>query len=198
VTFEPLLDGPLPLGITMSARSRDGEETFQVSYGWDHRTGATWMRQQTGEDAFELLRVVTAGRVIEEYACNNRVLRLEYADVPPGILLDGGADGIELEEQMRKLDGFHARLPASVTTPTAESSLLTSLLADPVFVNTVADRDITSDKTRRMCNFLGQCAALYCRIYPNSVVCGLCVAGTLACVFVDWICDIFGCDCCYD
>jgi hypothetical protein len=197
VTFEPLLDGPLPSGVTVGARSRDGEEAFEVSYGWDRRTGATWMRQQSGGDVFELLRVTTSGRVVEEYACNNQVLRLEYADVPSGVALDSDAEA-ELAVQTRKLASFNAGLPESMTTPTAEAELLTSLLADPVFANTVAGRDITSASTRGLCAWLGQCAALSCRIYPNGTVCGFCVAGTIACVILDWVCDIFGCDCCYD
>jgi hypothetical protein len=200
VTFEPLLDGPQSFAVRTVLPSTDAE-AIELSFGWDDASGATWVRQSVGNDTFELERSISNGRVHEAYRFNEQALVLEYADLPADIVSKAvakyrrgesmtgtSADVVEFVTQLPAFDTFAAQLPAEFTAPSDDGQLLTSLLADPVFTETVLGVRITNNVVSGLCSRFGQCAAVFCRFLPNSVVCGVCVSGVLACIFMEWIC----------
>ncbi len=201
VTMEPLLDGPLPSGFSASLTSSVRDAPTSVAYGWDDASGATWFQQSSGSDTFAMTRIVANGRVSEEYVFNERSLRLEYADLGPTItdkavnkyiggesLAGATPDVIELAEAMLQFETFAADLPPTVTTETADGQLLTSLLGDPVFATMVVGDDVTPNRPDGLCRTFNLCAAVSCRVTPLGWICGVCLAGSLACLFMDWFC----------
>lgn len=200
VTFEPLLDGPQSFALRTVLPSTEAE-AIELSFGWDNGSGATWVRQSIGGDTFELERSVANGRVYEAYRFNEQTLVLEYADLPADLLSKAvakyrrgesmnttSADIVEFVTQLPAFDAFAAELPTEITSPSNDGQLLTSLLADPVFTETVLGVRITDNVVSGLCTRFGQCAAVFCRFLPNSVVCGVCVSGVFACIFMEWIC----------
>ncbi len=200
VTLVPLLDGPQSYAVRTVLPSIDGG-AIELSFGWDEASGATWVRQSVGDDTFELERSVSNGRVHEAYRFNEQSLVLEYADLPADIMSKAvakyrrgepmsnvSADVAELVSQFPAFDAFAAQLPTEFTSPSDDAQLLASLLADPVFTEAVLGVRITDNVVSAMCTRFGQCAAVFCRFLPNSVVCGVCASGVLACIFIEWIC----------
>lgn len=194
VTMEPLLDGPLPSGFR--AQIDDGDE---IAYGWDERSGALWFQQQSGENHFEMTRIVAHGRVAEEYVFNNRSLQLDYADLPAAITdkavnkyvaresLDGAsAEVAELAGAFAAFEEFAAELPSDMTS--TDQSLLTSLLTDPIFARAITGDDVDPNRPDGLCKFFNVCAAISCKFINNIQICTICVAGSLACLFMDWFC----------
>lgn len=200
VTFEPLLDGPQQFSVRTAVASTDAETT-ELSFGWDDATGATWVRQSVGDDTFELEHSISNGRVHEAYRFNEQALVLEYADLPADIMSKAvakyrrgesmntaSADVMELVMQLPAFDAFASQLPAEFTSPGDDGQLLMSLLADPVFTETVLGVRITNNVVSGICTRFGQCAAVFCRFLPSSVVCGVCISGVFACIFMEWVC----------
>lgn len=202
VTFEPTLDGPLPFGMSARVSPNDGSERIQLAFGWDEHSGAAWVRQTSGDDSLELTRYIVQGRVVEEYVFNGQALLLQYANLSDGSL-DKAADMyargelfestspdvVEFGTQIQLFESFAAQLPSSFIVPNSDGELLTSLLGDPVFVSTVTGEFITHDNLKKtLCSSFNTCAAIACRIYPLGTICGVCVAGSLACLFTEWFC----------
>lgn len=194
VTMKPLLDGPLPSGFT--AQLDSGEE---IAYGWDERSGALWFQQQSGDMHFEMTRVVANGRVAEEYVFNDRTLHLDYADLPASITdkavnkyvagasLDGTSpEVVELADAFAAFEEFAAELPSDMTS--TDQSLLTSLLADPLFASAITGEDVDPNRPDGICKFFNVCAAISCKFINNIQICTICAAGSLACLFMDWFC----------
>ena len=204
VTMEPLLDGPLPSGIVTTVTSRDGE-TIRRSYGWDASTGATYIREQSGQDDFELLRTPGAGRVVEQYRYNDIPLRLEFPEmsgevydkitskVLRGESLDAATPGVrEFAGAVEQFGEFAVQLPDRMTTSTAEGDLIGSLLTDPVFANAVTGEDVIDLSLKdNICRFFNTCAAFSCRFFGTVQICTICLAGSLACAFLDLLCAMW-------
>jgi hypothetical protein len=213
-TFAPLLDGPLPFGMVAALHSKDGDGLVQIAYGWDEPAGANWTRQQIEGDVFELMRTVVDDRVREEYTINGNTLILEYADLAPvaaskatAEFLRGAPNSsqdpevIEFVEQLRTFDGFTAENPSRLLTANADGQLLSSLLGDPVLASTVFGDEsgmISKSIVGSFCRALVTCMSISCRLSPLSFVCGVCTAGTVACVLFDLYCAWAGCGCCFD
>ncbi len=203
VTFAPLLDGPLPFGVSVSlsksGRNHDVEPVV-LALGGDPATGATWVRQQSGDDSLELSQVVVGGRVVEEYTFDGQRLHLEYADLsrvaledatnkylrgePP----DGSSDLVEFAAALREFEGFAAQLPSSETSENADGELLTSLLRDWTFVSAIVGERVTQSRPDALCRYFNTCAAISCRFFAGTQICTVCVAGSLACMFMDLMC----------
>ncbi len=194
VTMKPLLDGPLPSGFT--AQLDGGDE---IAYGWDERSGAIWFLQQSGDMHFEMTRSVANGRVAEEYVFNDQTLHLDYADLPASITdkavnkyvaresLDGtSAEVVELAGAFADFEEFAAELPSDMTS--TDQSLLTSLLSDPIFAGAITGEDVDPNRPDGLCKFFNVCAAISCKLIHNVQICTVCVAGSLACLFMDWMC----------
>jgi hypothetical protein len=177
-----------------------GAGPIEQSYGWDENSASTWFRQQSDGLTFEFLRVTVQDRVVEEYAFNDRFLRLEYADLPVAIAsktiekylrgesLEGAsADVVELAGELEEFEAFAAQLP-SAPAASEDSALLTSLLGDPVFADAIVGEDVTPNRPDGLCKSFNLCVAFACRIIVNQYICGVCVAGSLACAFMDWFC----------
>ncbi|MCI0452001.1 MAG: hypothetical protein L0Z51_06350 [Candidatus Latescibacteria bacterium] len=204
VTFAPVLDGPLSHGMTaVVSTSRDGGG-IEMSFGWDEQSGASWVRQRSGTDSFEFSRVVVQNRVVEDYMFNGRTLQLQYADLPPLILEKATAKYLrgeplestspevkEFATQLRAFQAFADQLPSAFTSPNDDSALLTSLLGDPVFVSTVTKEPAPNSAFRdAVCATFNTCVAVFCRMNPVSHICGVCAAGSLACLFTIWFCTV--------
>jgi len=194
VTMKPLLDGPLPSGFT--AQLDGGDE---IAYGWDERSGAVWFLQQSGENHFEMTRIVAQGRVAEEYVINDRSLHLDYADLPASITdkavnkyvagesLDGTSpEVVELAGAFAAFEAFAAELPSDMTS--TDQSLLNSLLSDPIFAGAITGEDVDPNRPDGLCKFFNVCAAISCKFIGNVQICTICAAGSLACLFMDWFC----------
>lgn len=213
-TFAPLLDGPLPFGVVATLRAGDGEELVQMAYGWDDQPTSNWTRQQVDDDVFELMRTVEDDRVREEYTVNGRTLVLEYADLAPVIAARATAEyrrgapitSQDLEvigfvDQLRAFDAFAAENPSQLLTAGDDERLLSVLLGDPVFARTVFGDEtgmVSKSIVGATCHALVTCMSISCRLNPLSFVCGVCTAGTIACVFLDVFCAWAGCNCCFD
>jgi len=214
-TFAPLLDGPLPFGVVTTLRSGTGEELVQVAYGWDEQGRANWTRQQIEGDVFELMRTVVDERVREEYTVNGRTLVLEYTDLAPVVASQATArflrgepnistdpEVIEFVDQLRAFDAFAAENSNLVLAPNADGELLTLLLGDAVFAGTLGEEEPGNGVPRSIvgavCRAFVQCASIGCRFAPGSVVCGVCIAGAMACMALDMYCAWAGCGCCFD
>lgn len=195
VTMKPILDGPLPSGFTAQLDGGD-----RVAYGWNEHSGAIWFQQQSGEDHFEMMRAVANGRVAEDYIFNDRSLHLEYADLPAPITdkaLNKYAAGasfeqsspevVELHNAFSDFEEFAADLPDATTS--SDATLLTSLLADPIFAGAITGEDVHPNRPDGLCKFFNVCAAISCRIINNVHICTACLAGSLACLFLDWMCS---------
>lgn len=208
VTFEPLLDGPLPSGVKMSVTPPSGGETTTLSYAWDSPSQQTWFRQQSGGETFELARANTDRRVVEEYVFNDRLIRLEYADLGPAVLdnavdayLRGEAnnspnpDVVEFVQQLQAFEAFFAQLPSTATFENPDARLLTSLLADPAFTGAVvggnSEAYVTASRPDGVCQFFNVCMAISCRIILNYHICTVCMAGSMACAFMDFFCQMW-------
>ena len=194
VTMKPLVDGPLPSGFAAQLDSGD-----EIAYGWDERSGALWFQQQSGDMHFEMTRVVANGRVAEEYVFNDRTLHLDYADLPAAITdkavnkyvagasLEGASpEVVELADAFAAFEEFAAELPSDMTS--TDQSLLTSLLADPIFAGAITGEDVDPNRPDGLCKFFNVCAAISCKFINNIQICTICVAGSLACLFMDWFC----------
>ena len=204
VTVQPLLDGPLPSGVTTTLLGSDDRQLERRSYGWDANTGASFVRQESEDGVFEMTQTLAGGRVVEEYRFNHSVLRLEYAQLAPehydkitskylrGESLDDTTPAVqEFASSLRQFDEFASQLPASLTQQ-PEDDVIGSLLNDRVFVSTVTGEELAPTALKDMiCNFFNTCAAFSCRFFGGSQVCTICLAGSLACLFLEWICTMW-------
>ncbi len=200
VTLAPILDGPSVSGVSARVESNGGEPPVELAYGFDEVSGATWFRYATSDYTFTLERVVVGGRVVEDYACDGRSLRLEYADLSPAeadkvigkylrgeSLASASPNVSEFAEQARAFDEFTGDLPTDLLSSDVDGSLLASLMGDRTFANAV----IGNEPQRRpdgLCRFFNVCAAFSCRLIHNVHVCTVCLAGSLACLFMDFFC----------
>lgn len=208
VTFAPLIDGPLPSGVVVSVTPQRGNEATTLSYGWHEPSGQTWFRQQTGAEWVELARATADGRVVEEYAFNDRSIRLEYADLGPAVVdnsveryLRGESpsstnpDVVEFIEQLRAFETFAAQLPSAATLESDDTRLLMSLIADPAFAGAVIGENggeyVTASRPDALCRFFNVCMAISCRLIAQVHICTVCTAGSLACLFMDFMCQMW-------
>jgi hypothetical protein len=202
VTLAPVLDGPLPSGMTATVRPTGDDGPVELAYGWDEHSGATWFRQDSDGDTIELTRTTVQGRVVEDYVFGDRSLRVVYADLSPVVLdkaidkhlrgesLDGASpEVVEFAGAMRAFEEFAAQLPSTFASENEDAALLTSLLADPVFAGAIVGEDVTPNRPDALCNAFNICAALTCRFLPYPNLCAACAAGVLACMFMDWFCS---------
>jgi len=203
VTFEPFLDGPLPLGMAAKLGPENGAQV-EMDFGWDSASGATWVRHVDGNNTFEFVRTNVPGRIIEEYTFNGQFLRLEYADLPTAIrekatekflrgepLLGVSPDVSEFVGALQAYEDFAAQIPVDLVTGGSDGILLTSLLDDAVFAGVISDGAITPNRPDGLCLSFNVCMAISCRLYPNPQLCAVCTAGTLACLFMDWFCHFW-------
>ncbi|HXV13968.1 MAG TPA: hypothetical protein VEC56_07155 [Candidatus Krumholzibacteria bacterium] len=201
VTLAPVLDGPLPFAVTATIHPAGGRGPVALSYGWDQHSGAAWFQQSSDGETFEMSRVTTQGRVVEEYDFDGHFLRLEYAELPAAVVdktiekfhrgesLDASSpDVIELGGAIREFEDFVAQASPYLEAEGEDVELLTSLLGDRVFVEAVVGEDIEPARPDAFCRFMNLCAALSCRFIVNPHVCALCTAGSLACLFMDAFC----------
>ncbi len=202
VTFAPVLDGPLPSGVSASLHASDGSESIRLTYGWDENSGATWFRQQADGDTFEFSRTIVQGRVVEEYAFNEQFLRLQYADLPQVIadkavekysrgesLTGASPPVVEFVGELQEFEAFAAQLPGAFESASDDGAFLTSLLGDPVFAGAIVGEEVTPNRPDGLCNFFNVCMAIACRVLPNPHLCAACTAGALTCLFMDWFCS---------
>jgi len=205
VTLAPFLDGPLPSGFTATVNVARGEVPTEVAYGWDQSTGATFFRQRTGRDTFDLSLGAVQGRVVEEYAFNGQSVRLEYADLAPVVLnevvdrylrgdamTDASAEVVEFVGELREFEAFAAQVPNAAAPDTEDGALLKSLLGDPTFASLVAGGEqTTAARPDGLCRFFNTCAAVACKLVGTSHICTVCLAGSLACAFMDLMCSMW-------